>query len=467
MLNLMFRPHRAALKSGSTDEQKLFAMLKVIPKGEVAGARPPLSIALVIDTSSSMREFADQERAAAMIRSEGLHVQHEATEDGSRPAVDLSLPTKLDRAIQAARTLINDARLSPDDNVAVIHFDDNARSLLPLSPLSRKQAALEAADSLRNYSGGTHMAKGLKCAERELSGLPSSVAKRVILLTDGQTFDEEECRPLAGGFAESNTPLNAIGVGVEYNEDLLRDLAELSQGRPYHLAQMGQLGDILNDEIGSSVREVVTDLQATVSTVKGVKVSAVTRVYPSLAEVSASGSIYRLGNVAAGDYTVFIFELTVSGMARPPSRVRIAQLGLTGHVPGLGRREELPPEDLFIAFTPDERQVAEVDAEVLGYVQQKNLDRMVQDAVKVAGTDAAKARQTLQAAVGMTQRIGNPAMTRILENALNELNQSGTISVGTRKTVALGGRTKTVKTGATVPLEGLPSNEDIRKMTGA
>src|SRR5208337_2699841 len=112
----------------------------------------------------------------------------------------------LERAIQAAQTLINDARLSPDDKVAVIHFDDNARSLLPLSPLSGKQAALEAADSLRNYSGGTLMAKGLRCAERELSDLPSSVAKRVLLLTDGQTFDEAECRPLAGHFARSNTP---------------------------------------------------------------------------------------------------------------------------------------------------------------------------------------------------------------------------------------------------------------------
>jgi len=463
----MFRPHRAALKSGSTDEQKLFAMLKVMPKGEVAGARPPLAFALVIDTSGSMREFADQERAAAMVRGRGMNVEHQASGDGTGPAVNLSLPTKLDQAIQAAQTLINDFRLNPDDNVAVIHFDDEAQSLLPLSPLSRKQAALQATDSLRNYSGGTHIAKGLRCAERELSGLPSSVAKRILLLTDGQTFDEAECRPLAGRFAESNTPLIAIGVGVEYNEDLLRDLAEISQGRPYHLAQMGQLGDILNDEIGSSMREVVTDLQATVSTVKGVKVSAVTRVYPSLAEVSVSGSIYRLGNVATGDYTVFIFEFTISGIARPPSRVRIAQLGLAGHVPGLGRREELPPEDLFIAFTPDERQVAEVDAEVLGYVQQRNLDKMVQDAVKVAGTDAAKARQTLQAAVGVTQRIGNPAMTRILQNALNELNQSGTISVGTRKTAALGGRTKTVKTGATVPLEGVPSNEDIRKITGA
>ena len=386
--------------SGSTDEQKLFAMLKVMPKGEITRARPPLAFALVIDTSGSMREFANQEHAAAMIRGRGLNVQNQATGDGSRPAVNLSLPTKLDQAIHAAQTLINDARLTPEDQVAVIHFDDEAHSLLPLSPLSRKQAALQAADSLRKYSGGTHIAKGLRCAERELSGLSSSVAKRVLLLTDGQTFDEAECRPLAGHFAESNTPLIAIGVGVEYNEDLLRDLAELSQGRPYHLAQMGQLGDILDNEIGSSVKEVVTDLQATVSTVKGVKLSAVTRVYPSLAEVSAIGSVYRLGNIATGDYTVFILEFTVSGIARPPSRVRIAQLGLTGHVPGLGRREELAPQDLFIAFTTDERQVTEVDAEVLGYVQQKNLDKMVQDAVRVAGTDAAKARQTLQAAVG-------------------------------------------------------------------
>jgi len=467
VLNLAFRPHRAALKSACTDEQKLFAMLKVMPNVEVAGARPPLAFALVIDTSGSMREFADQDRAAAIVRGRGLNVQNQASADGTGPAVSLSLPTKLEQAIQAAQTLINDSRLNPDDNVAVIHFDDDAHSLLPLSPLSRKQAALQAADSLRNYSGGTHIAKGLRCAERELSDLPSSVAKRVLLLTDGQTFDEAECRPLAGRFAESNTPLIAIGVGVEYNEDLLRDLAEVSQGRPYHLAQMGQLGDILDDEIGSSVREVVTDLQATVSTVRGVKLSAVTRVFPSLADVSASGSSYRLGNIATGDYTVFILEFTVSGIARPPSRVRIAQLGLTGHVPGLGRREELAPQDLFIAFTADERQVTEVDAEVLGYVQQKNLDKMVQDAVKVAGTDAVKARQTLQVAVGVTQRIGNSAMTRILQNALNELNQSGTISVGTRKTVALGGRTKTVKTGANVPLEGLPSNEDIRKMTGA
>ena len=76
-----------------------------------------------------------------MVRGRGLNVQSQASGDGTGAAVNLSLPTKLDQAIQAAQTLINDARLTPEDNVAVIHFDDEAQSLLPLSPLSSEASS--------------------------------------------------------------------------------------------------------------------------------------------------------------------------------------------------------------------------------------------------------------------------------------------------------------------------------------
>jgi Ca-activated chloride channel family protein len=173
-----------------------------------------------------------------------------------------------------------------------------------------------------------------------------------------------------------------------------------------------------------------------------------------------------MGNIAAGDYTVFIFEFTVEGLARPASRARMAQVSLAGSAPGLGKHEDFPPQDLFVTFTTDEAAIAAVDPEVLGYVQQKNVDNLVQKAMGLATVNAGQARQTLQVALGMTQRIGNAAMTKVLNNALDELNKSGTISAGTRKTVALGGRTKTVKTGSAVPLEGMPSEEEIRKVTG-
>jgi Ca-activated chloride channel family protein len=414
-----------------------------------------------------MREFADQDKAKAEITNKGLKSQQQDLDGSNYQAVHLALPTKLDQAIEAAHALIDDDRLNADDRVTIIHFDDNAKTLLPLTPISNKQAAHAAVESLRDFSGGTHMAKGMKNAHEQLGELPATVAKRTILLTDGKTFDEPECRQLAQKFAGTNTPLIGIGIGEEYNEDLMRELADASQGRPYHLQNMSQLREILEVEVGSSVKEVVTDLQATVATVKGVKLDNITRVYPSLSEVSVEESPYRLGNIAAGDYTIFIFEFTMSGIPRPVSRARLTQIGLSGHAPALGRRDEFPLQDLFVNFTEDEAAIAAVDAEVLGYVQQKNVDRIVQDAVRLSTIDAGKARQTLQVARGMTQRLGNSNMTRMLDTALDELDQSGTISAGTRKTVALGGRTRTVKTGEVSPMEGIPSEEEIRKLTGA
>ena len=427
MLTIVLHPHRTSLLAGTAEPQKLFAMLKMIPDLEATGTRAPLAFAIVIDTSGSMRE-----------------------------ASNLQQVTKLDQAIQAAHKLVDDSHLLPTDKVTIIHFDTEAAALLPLTVVAQRQVLHQAIDSLRDHSGQTFMGKGMACAQEQLCDLSPSTVKRVLLLTDGATKQEGECRRLAGQFAENNTPIIAI----------MRDLAAAGQGRPYALENMGQFQYILDEELGSSVQEVITDMQAKVAQVKGVALTSVTKVFPSLSEVSLESQPFRLGNIVAGKYTVFILEFTVEGLARPTSRVRIAQVSLGGSVPGLGKHEEFAPQDLLVTFSNDEAAVAVVDPEVLGYVQQKNVDNLIQKAMGQATVNAGQARQTLQVAAGMTQRIGNAAMTKVLNNALEELNKSGTISAGTRKTVALGGRTKTVMTGSAVPLEGMPSEEEIRKLSG-
>jgi len=466
MLRIALRPHRQCLMADTAEPQKLFAMLKMIPDSEVISTRAPLAFALVIDTSGSMREFADQDKAEREIRLRGLQGQQQSSDDSSYQAFNLQQATKLDQAIDAAHKLIDDGRLLPSDRVTIIQFDTEASTLLPLTSLTQRQMLHSAVDSLRDHSGQTYMANGMACAQQQLCDLPKETAKRVMLLTDGATQAEGQCRQLAGEFAEANTPVVAVGIGPEYNEKLMMELAEVSQGRPYHLETMAQLQDILDCEVGWSVREVITDLEAKVAHAKGVTLTSVARVFPSLSEVSVDSQPLRLGNIAAGDYTVFILEFTVEGLSRPSSRVRLAHVSLAGSAPGLGSREEFAPQELFASFTRDEAAVASVDPEVLGYVQQKNVDNLVQKAMGQATMNAGQARQTLQVARGMTQRVGNAAMTRVLDNALDELNRTGTISAGTRKTVALGGRTKTVKTGEGVPLRGAPSAEEIRKITG-
>jgi Ca-activated chloride channel family protein len=404
-------------------------MLKLLPARDAAHARPPLAFVLVIDTSGSMAG------------------------------------EKLDRAIEASHGLLNDPRLQPHDLVSVIHFNDEAASLLPTEELGDRKKAHAAVDSLRNYSGGTVMGLGLELALAEIRKIPQTAAKRIVLFTDGETTDEEHCRSLSGEFGPMNAPIVAAGIGDEYNESLLRDTAASSLGRPYHLKLPSDFQEVLETELGSSVREVVTDIRLNVGIAKGVAIDSVMRVYPSLSEVSMGEKPFRLGNAAAGDHTVFILESTVSGLSRPASRARLLQVQLTAELPGMNRREELPPKDLFIEFTTDPAAIAAVDAEVMDYVKQKNVDNLVQQAVRQAATNPVQAGKTLQIARNMTLQLKNANVTTMLDSALDELNKTGTISVQTRKTISLGGRTKTVKTGA-AGLNSIPPLDQIRKVTG-
>jgi Ca-activated chloride channel family protein len=310
------------------------------------------------------------------------------------------------------------------------------------------------------------MAQGLRLACEQLARRPPETAKRLILLTDGGAFDEDQCRLLAEKLAASSTPIIAIGIGDEYNEDLLLELAEITQGRPYHLEEMELLREVLDVEIGSSVREVVTDLQARVAVAEGVRLESITRVYPSLAPVNLAETPHRLGNVAAGDYTVFILEFTVEGREHPPGQVRLAQLGLSGYVPGLKRRDELPPLDLRLNFTLDEAAIAAVDPEVLGYVQQRNVDQMVQEAAQWASKDAGRARRTLEAALNITRRLGNVAVTRALQRAIDELDQKGALSSCMTKAIRIGGRTHIMKVNETKASPEVLPEEEIRRLTG-
>ena len=163
---------------------------------------------------------------------------------------------------------------------------------------------------------------------------------------------------------------------------------------------------------------------------------------------------------------MFILELDVP--ERPAVRARLAQVGVTYWVPAERYRGELPPFDLVVEFTAEEALAAAVDAEVMGYVQQRNVDNLVRQAAEQARTNPEQAAKTLQVARGMTQRLGNRGMTVALGKAEEELRDSGTISEGTRKTIKVGARTRTMKVGGPDETpQNVPSEADIRRLTGA
>jgi Ca-activated chloride channel family protein len=458
MLDVTLKPHRSYLQA-EAGVQKLFVMLKMLPTPEAARTRPRVDLAVVIDTSGSMREPAPGSQP------EIIPIEP-VTVDGKSYNATYRGSSKLDVAVEAARRLLENGTLQPDDHVALIQFDDRSQVLASGRVGADRETLLQGVERLREFSGGTQMAPGLRNAETELSD-EAEAARTVMLLTDGLAIDEEECRRAAAALAELRARIVALGVGEEYNEDLLAELASITKGRPYDFRDMTELPRIFEQELSSAARQVVADVRVTVRTVRDVRLVSATRVYPSLADLAIAEGGLDVGSLEAGDHTIVILELDVP--ARPAVRARLAQVGVTYRVPAQDYRGEVPPIDLPIEFTTDSALAASVDAEVMGYVQQRNVDSMVRQAAEQAQTNPEQARKTLQVARSMTQRLGNRGMTVALGKAEQELRESGEISAGTRKTIKLGARTQTMKAGGPDDevVQNVPSQEDIRRLTGA
>src|SRR5438876_9055764 len=164
-----------------------YALIKLIPAGLAGGARPALNIALVLDVSGSMYE-----------------------EDGTGIS-------RLKRIQDAAVAAIQ--KLKPEDSLAIIAFANNALTLLPTTQVSEKEKIEDVIRKIDMYDvdpGGTAMNDGMKLAldEVEKQASPGRLSQ-VLVMTDGETTGEQECRELAKLAAERKTHLTLMGVGLD------------------------------------------------------------------------------------------------------------------------------------------------------------------------------------------------------------------------------------------------------------
>lgn len=459
MLNATLKPHREYLLANQPG-QKLFLALTLKPDAEAAGSRPNLSVVFVVDTSGSMREVVTK---PSEVTDQRVRV------DGQDYTVVKGAKNKMDLVVESLRAIIGSDLLKPEDRLALVKFDDNAETLVPFTSASERAKLLAAAERLTHYSGGTMMGLGMEKGAKLLEGETGS--KRMVLLSDGATFDEAIVHQQVRALAGARVPVSVVGVG-EFEYELLLETANDTQGKLFDVVsdtenpqppaiRATDLPKALLGDLEKATLEVVTGVGLSVRSIKDVSLERVTRVAPTQTEVNVSVQPHPLGNIEAGVGSTFILEFTLP--ARPPARMRLAQVGLTYEVPGANYRGEIPPLDVIVEFTGDENFAAQVNPEVMQWVQQRNIEMLVMQATAQAASNPEQAAQTLEQARNMTVRLGNSAMTQALDRAMGELSSSKTISLGTAKTLRLGSKTQTLSQGDS----SLPSDEEIRRITGA
>src|SRR5215218_6671363 len=161
-----------------------YALLKLVPAAD-GPASIPLTLALCVDISGSMYWG-----------------------DGTGKS-------RLDRVRDAATAAV--ARLKPTDRIALIAFGNGAEVVLPPTPageVDRIADTLRQIDMFSVDQAGTTMDEGLAKALQTL-GTRDEAGRllQVVVLTDGETSGEAECRELARQAWEKKVRLTVMGIG--------------------------------------------------------------------------------------------------------------------------------------------------------------------------------------------------------------------------------------------------------------
>lgn len=176
--------------------------------------RPPLNLAVAVDTSGSMTG-----EPMTYVR-EGLY-----------------------RMLGA---------LEPDDRVSIVTFDDDARIVADYASGDSAELAL-AIGELR-AGGMTNLYAGLRTAYEIVEDHADEHRQnRVILLSDGEAtsgiINDERLVEMSRLYNERGLGLSTIGMGTQFDPTLMRRLAESGSGAFYFLEDPSAVEEVFEEEV--------------------------------------------------------------------------------------------------------------------------------------------------------------------------------------------------------------------------
>jgi len=315
---------RSLVRSDAISERYLMLTIGV-PEGAVR--RLPLNLALIVDASGSMTG------------------------------------EKLERAKEAAAFAVR--HLTAADRVAVVAYDDEVRVVAPstlLAPAAR-------ADLLRRIGGigtggMTNLSGGWLTGCQEIAAHQSgnSTMDRAIVLTDGLAnvgiIALEELVEHARQLRSRGITTSTMGVGADFNEELLEAMARHGGGRFQYVETAKHIPDCVQGELGEIAQVYARRLALDVELPRGVRV--VGSLNDDAYESTARGVRVHVGDLLAGDTRKVLLHLSidrdgstaVAGTGGLPLTVQALAL-YTDTATGQGTEQTFPSAHLRYASLPD------------------------------------------------------------------------------------------------------------------
>ncbi len=337
--------------------------------------------------------------------------------------------------------------LTPHDIVSIVLFDDTVQTLTPATPATDKAALIAQIDAIEE-AGGTAMSGGLAAGVVELRkhADPGRVGA-MLLLTDGQTWgDEDRCRALAQELARDGVRVTALGLGAEWNEQLLDDIAEVTGGTSDYIADPAQITTFFQHAVRTAQGTVAQDARLLLRLVRDVAPRAVHRATPVIANlgyqpIGESEIAVRLGAIDVGAPASVVIDMMVP--ARGPGSFRVAQAEL--HYTPVGGTEQVIKQDILLEFVADPAAAA-YDPRVMNLVEKVTAFKLQTRALSEAEAgNLAGATQKLRAAATRLLDLGELDLAQKATEQADQLEQGKALSAEGQKELRYATRRLTQK----------------------
>ncbi|GIV89723.1 MAG: VWA domain-containing protein [Chloroflexus sp.] len=406
-VELRITPSRSVLPA-LNEPQVLYALIELSAQsGATKMPRLPLNLCLVIDRSSSMR--------------------------GER----------LQQVKQAAMQILD--LLGDNESFALVTFNDRAEVVVS-SQLARARAEIKRQISAIEAAGGTEMATGLALGVQELQRamMPRAI-HRLLLLTDGRTYgDESRCVEIARRAQARGIGITALGIGSEWNEDLLETIAARENSRTHYITSAADITKIFTAEVERMHSIFAQDVQVRLALPPQALVRSFDRVRPfigSLPVMEEADSVWTatLGDWPEQDVQAFLVEVVIPSL--PEGRHTLIRFNLRFRIPGSDNAVQSYDQVLQAVV----RDPAEISADVDPTVKHW-LERLVAYRLQASAWQAVEegkleeATRRLQMAGTRLFEAGQVELARAVQEEATRLLRSGQASAEGRKRIKYGTR---------------------------
>lgn len=342
VIEVFVQLNRAHLLPG--EEQVVYLALKIQGKKMEQVQRSGLNLGMVMDRSGSM--------------------------SGS----------KIEYTRQALAFCINN--LDAEDILTVTAFDDQVEVILPPGPVINKDIA-KAQIARINARGMTNLSGGLMTAHNlvKANQVPEKVSC-LIMMTDGLAnqgiIEPEGLIKLAKTISESGQALTCIGVGENFDEDLLTQMAEAGKGNFYFAENPDAIPPIFAEEMQGLLQVVAQSVMVNIKPLTG---SHISRIFGYEPIVCNDGILLNLPDLYSSEEKLLLMEIKVPVLAEGIHSL----LDIECSCLDTSTQESLMiPVKVEIHCTRDDKKIAQVNEEVDKSVKLMKIADIREETIRLA-----------------------------------------------------------------------------------